>query len=536
VNILIGFVRRNLSLTVFLAVSVGILLYVSWQPTEVSVRYTTDDGFYYLNIANNIALGKGSSFDGINPTNGYHPLWLLTIVPVFIFAPESPGLAMHVCLTIQALLFACGVIILYITLRRFYSTSATLIGLMVLLNPWALQLWTNLLESSIHLFVLALTVLYITDHKQELLTSENRGCKFVLGLLLGLLFLARIESALMTVAVAAIIFLSNFRQYTTEKRALSFLKKALFLFVGLAVPSAPYLLWNVVKFRHIFPISAVIKGQEGWGDAGLLSKMASARRNIPLLKEDTIFFVCVAAALALAIFALFTKRETIRRARQNFYNFDFLLLFAVLHAALLLFAARSIPSWYVIPEWILATVFVSASFEFLTHTTSRKTRNCIAVAAAIALSVLFFCVHQTHLKKFRSEDNMMAGFYNAALWVEKNIREDVVIGSWDAGVIGYFSRRPVINLDGLVNNFEYLSYMQRKEIPEYLKSKGVTVIVQGFADRHLLPSGEPAPHPHYEVLRPHLGRELHRVPYYFYDRGVGASFVYIWEFRYREKK
>ena len=33
--------------------------------------------------------------------------------------------------------------------------------------------------------------------------------------------------------------------------------------------------------------------------------------------------------------------------------------------------------------------------------------------------------------------------------------EDSVIGSWDAGVIGYFSRFPVVNLDGLANSYDY---------------------------------------------------------------------------------
>ncbi len=34
--------------------------------------------------------------------------------------------------------------------------------------------------------------------------------------------------------------------------------------------------------------------------------------------------------------------------------------------------------------------------------------------------------------------------------------EDSVVGAWDTGVIGYFSRVPVVNLDGVVNSYEYL--------------------------------------------------------------------------------
>ena len=40
---------------------------------------TFDDAFYYFGIARNVAHGHGSTFDGINPTNGYHPLWMLIV-------------------------------------------------------------------------------------------------------------------------------------------------------------------------------------------------------------------------------------------------------------------------------------------------------------------------------------------------------------------------------------------------------------------------------------------------------------------------
>ena len=40
--------------------------------------------------------------------------------------------------------------------------------------------------------------------------------------------------------------------------------------------------------------------------------------------------------------------------------------------------------------------------------------------------------------------------------MDRLLPEDSVVGSWDAGVIGYFSRFPVVNLDGVVNSYDYL--------------------------------------------------------------------------------
>lgn len=40
------------------------------------VRVTIEDGYYYLKVAQHMAHGLGSTFDGLDLTNGYHPLWL----------------------------------------------------------------------------------------------------------------------------------------------------------------------------------------------------------------------------------------------------------------------------------------------------------------------------------------------------------------------------------------------------------------------------------------------------------------------------
>ncbi|RIK27074.1 MAG: hypothetical protein DCC54_04475, partial [Anaerolineae bacterium] len=48
--------------------------------------FIRDDAYYYFKVAQNISEGLGSTFDGINPTNGYHPLWMLVCIPIFALA------------------------------------------------------------------------------------------------------------------------------------------------------------------------------------------------------------------------------------------------------------------------------------------------------------------------------------------------------------------------------------------------------------------------------------------------------------------
>ena len=52
-----------------------------WHDAPFSLTF--DDAFYYFGIARNVAHGHGSTFDGIDLTNGYHPLWMLMASPVY---------------------------------------------------------------------------------------------------------------------------------------------------------------------------------------------------------------------------------------------------------------------------------------------------------------------------------------------------------------------------------------------------------------------------------------------------------------------
>lgn len=74
--------------------------------------------------------------------------------------------------------------------------------------------------------------------------------------------------------------------------------------------------------------------------------------------------------------------------------------------------------------------------------------------------------------------------YNAAIWLKSNTNEEDIIGSWNAGQIGFFSDRRVINLDGLINNYDYYERIllndnkfNSSEFVEYLNENNVSYIV-----------------------------------------------------------
>jgi hypothetical protein len=74
--------------TILIIVVMSISLYAALSdPQNMSWQwFTRDDAYYYFKVAQNISEGHGSTFDGINRTNGYHPLWMLICIPIFALA------------------------------------------------------------------------------------------------------------------------------------------------------------------------------------------------------------------------------------------------------------------------------------------------------------------------------------------------------------------------------------------------------------------------------------------------------------------
>lgn len=68
--------------------------------------------------------------------------------------------------------------------------------------------------------------------------------------------------------------------------------------------------------------------------------------------------------------------------------------------------------------------------------------------------------------------------YALARFIDVNLPHDAIVGSYNSGVIGYYSNRKVVNLDGLVNNFEYYNRVlakgwPRSEMLGYMKDSGI---------------------------------------------------------------
>ena len=165
----------------------------------VVARTVPDDAFYYFKIAQNISAGQGSVFSPGEPTNGYHPLWMVVLVVVHFVTRPSPETFVLESLLVAAALNLLAATLLCRLLATFgFSEAQSGFGALLYLTlPWTVNLTLSGLETPLYfvcLFGFLLAAQRCFDAHAPL--RERHGV--VLGLAAGLLMLARTDGLLFT--------------------------------------------------------------------------------------------------------------------------------------------------------------------------------------------------------------------------------------------------------------------------------------------------------------------------------------------------
>lgn len=185
-----------------LVVGLAVHLYIALSPANSLMNwYNTDDAFYYYKVAMNITSGRGVTFDGINPTNGFHPLWMLVCIPVFLLGKINLILPLRVLVMISALLSIGSGIFLFRILKKFTSNGIAAFIAVI----WVFQssihdiVVVHGMESAITAFFIA-AFLYLLVHWQDEDITRNR--LILLGVVGGLTILARLDNIFIVMLLA----------------------------------------------------------------------------------------------------------------------------------------------------------------------------------------------------------------------------------------------------------------------------------------------------------------------------------------------
>ncbi len=444
---------------------------------------STDDAFYYFQIARNLADGKFSTFDGgITRTNGYHPLWLFLITPFYwIFDKEAALFAIKafeimlvaggVALVTAAARLAClPWVLMFAALPMLYQQRALFLGM----------------EAAAGLFMLGLFILTAC-----LFARSPARWKWPLAAVAFALPWVRLEYIAISLATAGALCLVEWSwqgrpsgaSFGARVRSISALNALPPLF-GSGAGLLVYFAYNKLVFGGIVPVSGASKQAWSLAEWQHDGEYSLVRNFQEVLQMDVFGFGLPVALEACALFLLvwwFARRS---RSREDWLLLAFLACVSGLatgHLAKLgqtVFTVHPVLqgryAWYFVPAYLMMALIVPvnccAAVHFIRRFIGPKSHRAanilslgiVVAGAAFLLAKADFAVpfqwveaSRNSTRVARAADEWAEAVYGGTQLMNRVLPEDSVVGSWDAGIIGYFSRFPVVNLDGLVNTYDY---------------------------------------------------------------------------------
>lgn len=509
-------------LLLLLAIAGAVVLAQALVPLNQFI-HRGDDAYYYFQVALRYPVTGFWSFDAIHPTNGVQPLWaiLLTAVAQLLHwvGVTDPQTVARVFVAVTALFHVASCYLLLRLLSQFVSPGTGVAAAAAFLLPMGI-VWARVwgMENSLYAFLLLSTVTYF--HTVFLERPAIRRA-IALGALLGLTALARLNAG---VFIPCLLLYWLFFRRADGTLAWRFRTGVV---VGAAASALiiPYLVWNFTNTGHLLPISGEVKSiltaraleandipsrfsvaflkyvywtyfpaiesfitsRAGDGLAivgGRIALSGDARVPVPLLAGVLAAFLALPMLLGGPRAWLGFLRERMSHLSQ----FAYIAVFGVLNAAtsVLLYPAQlayAMTRWWLVENELVIVVIVCtivmAAVGYVAARAPGLRMNGRFAVAAMALIVLYHV--QQSVRHYWSDATVFYDWntswndesYKAARWLAANVDSAARVGSWNAGVLGYYAVQRVTNLDGLINSAELLPYLRDQRIADYVTREGI---------------------------------------------------------------
>ena len=149
--------------------------------------------------------------------------------------------------------------------------------------------------------------------------------------------------------------------------------------------------------------------------------------------------------------------------------------------------------WYWVTQILLVAFLFALVVEAVFQNLRRvKTNEKLIKAGTLVLSLIMIAGLVSmlgNLVPLKVIPKKAKSYLGGMLALEKVTEPGALIGSTGGGVIGYFIKdRTIVNLDGLMNSYEYFSLLKAQKGEEYLDRIGVTYI---YGNKYMITESEP---------------------------------------------
>lgn len=453
---------------------------VLFQQTEIAVAFSViDDAMYYPKLALNIVSRGIMSYDGITTTNGFHPLWLIMLIPVYLLTTDPFVALKLVFIYVFAILLICCFILARICRQLKFSIDGLFVAFFViLLNLRSFTIFFSLMESHLVLLSYLLYLTYSFEYGDKRFTDS--GHSFATGLLLGICFLARIDSFLLAISYGLVLIFT----LRAGKASIQVFARSAFLSLsGCIILVGPYLMSNLLLFGHLSTVSASMKTSRNFLDGPEIVLYRIYYEFIPrlqyVLRLDFLPAYAVAVGLTVVLVPLCwlclrkAKRD---RIYENFRPVSDYMVFAVIHLIFICFVTpvEAVSSaWYMVPEIVAVGLILGACTP--TVRISKLRLAPLAVVGLVGLQILYY-------PSFVQLKKMTFAKLQVADYIRNNLPENVRGGMIDSGIVSYFAQRDFVGLNGLIGDFETAELVAKKKHRELAKKYGINILVLDTPD------------------------------------------------------
>jgi len=490
--------------------------------------FNTDDAFYYFVPARNIAAGNGFTFDGIARTNGFHPLWMFILIPIFAL-PELI-LPLRVLAGLLILLNIGTALLLFRLVRRYFSPGvAFLTALAFSLLP---IIHNETTKGGVEAGLNAFFIVLFLNRLAETDIRNTRAVLLTSGIA-ALTFLTRLDNVFLTGLSGAWLLLANWNPTPGEGNAWrARLRLGMMYFLPLGFVVLAYMTWNQIGFGTATPVSGQVK--RWWGTLsnsvyGFPPKRLSnyigqfvtddqsigpwaiitgpfyrtAEGLITLLGQEPMIEMRRLALAGLGVVGLGVLSWLVWRNRAWVWaSVRGVGLIPLLGGCLLQIAYYKVGgsvaqrTWYWVAEMLWVVMVGGMVAEMIWRVMQPAFRSSFPVirGASIIVFILslgFIWPHVLRIPRiFSTETASGEAFYlRRANWLEAHTEPGALIGMTGSGSSGYFTEeRIVVNLDGLIGSVEYFEAMQAGTADLYLTEIGLDYV---FGNAYIVQESDP---------------------------------------------
>lgn len=430
----------------------GRLVALACLPGIELIKFVPDDAFYYLILAKNFALQQSWTFDGFAPASGFHLLWAYLLAGIFFVFPHISWQSLFIVAGVAgSIAFSAAAYFTAATVTRLAGGAAAYGVVFVFLGSASIVQPALMMETPFAVFFAAALFFMVFR------TGPFAGSRLMLlAVAIGILgMLSRSDFGLLPLVLFCV---TAFAVHDPGRARLA-LSALLGSMIGLAIVVA-HTYW---LSGELAPASAQMKSH--WAQVDGMSIRPGYEilltLAMPFFKPEQagwqgqydILMLLVFLGLALYVALTHHNRKNILGAYVSA---------VIVIAGYLLFYRHNgaLQVWYAGAFLVPFAILLGVSLSVLGR------RWPVPLACAV-LMVAVYSLSLSMQAPWPWQRSMLRGGIYLKEYSVKGI-----VGAWNAGIISYFSGRPIVNLDGLVND-DVLPYVKSGRLSDYVAARQI---------------------------------------------------------------